>query len=111
MILKSFTQEAAVPVSHNHRILKHVLLNRGQCANITQFARAIFPAGQKVESHSHPDMAEIFMGRSGTGKIIINGQSYNMIKDTCVIVQAGELHELVNIGTDELIVDYFGLQL
>ena len=69
MIIKSFAQEPAVQVSHNRRILKHVLLNQGQCANITQFARAIFPAGEKVESHSHPDMAEIFMGRSGDGEI------------------------------------------
>ena len=111
MILTNFTSDFPEPLSHNPNIIKHVLLRKGECANLTQMARSIFPPHEEVELHAHRDMVEIFMVRSGTGQIIINGQLHMLQKDVCVVVEPEEIHALINTGADNLVVDYFGLQI
>ncbi len=111
MISSSFTEGRIEPVSHNDNIQKRVLLAYGECANITQLARSIFPPGEMVESHCHPDMLEVFMVRSGRGSITVNGQQMELDRDTCIVIEAGEKHELANTGSDNLVIDYFGLEI
>ena len=72
MILADFSGASVEPVSHNDQIIKHVLLKKGQCANIMQLARSVFPPGETVDAHSHEDMVEVFMVREGTGRIVVN---------------------------------------
>jgi mannose-6-phosphate isomerase-like protein (cupin superfamily) len=64
-----------------------------------------------VESHSHPDIIEVFMVRSGTGLIIIDRKSYDLKRDVCAIVEPGEFHKLINTGQDTLTIDYFALKV
>ena len=110
MIFADFAEDSFDPVSHNNRICKHVLLRKGQCANLTQLARSIFPQGEGVKSHCHQDMIEIFMVRSGTGLIVIDSKPYDLKKDVCAIVEPGEFHKLINTGQEALTIDYFGLK-
>lgn len=111
MKIDSFAKKPTGEVSHNKLILKHVILSKGQCGNITQIARSIFPSGEKAARHCHEDMIEVFMPRSGTGAITIDDKTFELKKDACAIVEAGEYHELVNTGSDDLVMDYFGLQV
>ena len=111
MKIDSFAQKPADEVSHNSHILKHVLLLQGQCGNITQLARSIFPPGEQAASHCHEDMIEVFMPRSGPGTITIDGETFELKKDACIVVDPGEYHELINTGSDDLVMDYFGLRL
>lgn len=111
MIYKRFENEPIEEVSHNPKITKCVLVKNGQCGNITQLARSVFPPGERVEPHAHPDMIEAFMVRSGSGQIIINEQTFPLTQDTCIIVEAGETHQLINTDRIDLVIDYFGLKI
>jgi mannose-6-phosphate isomerase-like protein (cupin superfamily) len=111
VIQKDFSNCSNESVSHNPDITKQVLLRKGECANILQLARSVFPPGQRVESHSHPDMIEVFMVRSGTGLIIIDKKRFDLKRDVCAIVERGEFHELINTGQDTLTIDYFALKV
>lgn len=51
------------------------------------------------------------MPRSGTGTITIDGETFKLKKDACVIIEPGEYHELINSGSDDLVMDYFGLRV
>ena len=111
MILADFSGASVEPVSHNEQIQKHVLLRKGQCANIMQLARSVFPPGETVSAHVHEDMVEVFMVREGAGQIVVNDEPHSLRKDACVVIESGEVHALVNTGEVQLVIDYFGLQI
>ena len=110
MILTSFFEYLPESVSHNEKIQKHVLIRRGKVANMTQLARAVFPPGESVEPHAHPDMVELFMVRSGMALFSVSNEQYELKKDDCIVIEPGEIHEVKNNHQDVLILDYFGLQ-
>ena len=110
MILKSFVDNVSEPVSHNHNIQKKVLVRRGDVANIMRMARSIFPPGEVADAHSHSDMYELFMARPGVGQFTIDGTLHELHKDSCIIIEPGESHIVENIGSEDLVLDYFGLQ-
>ncbi len=96
-------------VSHNPAIKKRVLLRRGDLPGLIHFAQARFAPGQVADGHAHADMAEVFFVESGQGTITINGQPYSLTPGTCVAVEPGEHHKVVNSGSEELVLTYFGL--
>ena len=107
LIKLSETPEKAV--SHNPRIRRRELLANGEIDAITNYARAVFPPGEKVEAHDHADMTEVFTVESGCGEIRIDDVGYVFSVGTTVVVEPGEVHEIINTGTSELIVLYFGV--
>ena len=98
-------------VSHNARILKKEILVRGELGPITNYARAVFPPGEIAGSHLHNDMAEVFAVESGCGEIRIDDVAYVFSAGTVVVVESGEVHEIINTGEKELVVTYFGVQV
>jgi quercetin dioxygenase-like cupin family protein len=42
---------------------------------------------------------------------LINGQPYVLEIGTCVAVEAGEVHEVMNDGAEDLVLTYFGLKV
>lgn len=98
-------------VSHNGRIRKKEIVARGELGAITNYARAVFPPGEIAGSHLHNDMAEVFSVESGCGEIRIDDVAYVFSAGTVVVVEPGEVHEIINTGTTELIVTYFGVQI
>ena len=96
-------------VSHNARILKRTLLACGDLDPIINYARAVFPPGEKAEAHRHDDMAEVFSVSSGIGEIRINEVGYVLSVGTTVVVEPGEVHEITNTGTQELVLTYFSV--
>ncbi len=48
---------------------------------------------------------------AGAGTIYVDGKEYALVPGNCVAVEPGELHEVVNTGTSELILTYFGLRV
>lgn len=98
-------------VSHNARIRKRVIIANGELGPITNYARAVFPPGEKADSHLHNDMAEVFSVESGCGEIRINDVAYVFTAGTVVLVEPGDVHEIINTGDTNLIVNYFGVQL
>lgn len=98
-------------VSHNPAIQKKVMLQRGDLPHLTNFSQARFAPGQVANGHAHADMCEVFFVESGHGTIHINGEPYPLSPGTCVAVEPGEVHEVVNSGAVDLVLTYFGLRV
>ena len=96
-------------VSHNARIHKRQILTKGEVGPITNYARAVFPPGEKADAHRHDDMTEVFTVESGSGDIRIDDVAYVFSAGMTFVVEPGEVHEIVNTGETELIVTYFGV--
>lgn len=96
-------------VSHNERIRKKVILEKGDLPGIAYLSRAVFPPGEKAGSHLHNDMAEVFTAQSGCGEIRVDEVAYVFTAGTTVLVRPGEVHEIINTGTVDLVVSYFGV--
>jgi mannose-6-phosphate isomerase-like protein (cupin superfamily) len=97
-------------VSHNPKIKKHELLSKGDVDQVTIFSRAIFPPGEKADSHSHADMTEVFYVESGQGVIRVNDKPIALKAGTCVVAEPNESHELENTGLTDMVVLYFGIR-
>lgn len=109
MKITSLTQSPEMAVSHNPEIKKHVLISNGEIGGITNFSRAVFPAGHIAPIHSHQDMAEVFYIESGCGEIEIDGQVIDLPAGSCITIEPGESHELRNRGRKDMAVLYFGV--
>ncbi|MBE9180095.1 cupin domain-containing protein [Oculatella sp. LEGE 06141] len=108
------TSLAALPsesVSHNPAIQKKVMLRSNDLPHLTNFSQARFAPGQVADAHAHQDMCEVFFVESGQGIMIIDCEEYRLEAGTCVAVEPGETHEVVNNGTTDLVLTYFGLQV
>ena len=65
--------------------------------------------GQVAGAHSHQDMWEVFLVQAGEGVMRINERDYPLVKGNCLVVEPGEVHEVINIGSGDLILTYFGV--
>ncbi|BAY11814.1 cupin domain-containing protein [Calothrix sp. NIES-2098] len=111
MITTSLNDLPEESVSHNPEIKKKVMLRFGDLPHLTNFSQARFAPGQSAPAHAHQDMSEVFFVESGAGVIYIDGQAYPLLPGNCVAVEPGEVHEVVNNGTTELVLTYFGLRV
>jgi len=105
----SLTELPTEFVSHNREIQKKVMLRPGQLPHLTNFAQARFAPGQVAPAHHHTDMYEVFFVESGQGTIMIDGAPHSLDPGVCIAVEPGESHEVINSGTEDLILTYFGL--
>lgn len=96
-------------VSHNAKIRKKQWVANGTIPGITTYSRAVFPPGEKAGSHLHNDMTEVFTVESGCGEIRVNDVGYVFAAGTTVVVEPGEVHEIINSGSQDLVVSYFGV--
>ncbi|WP_372846419.1 cupin domain-containing protein [Pontiella sp.] len=96
-------------VSHNAKVRKRVMVGPGVVQGITNYSRAVFPPGEKAAEHLHEDMAEVFTCESGCGEIRVNDVGYVFSAGTTVVVGPGEVHEIINSGSANLVVTYFGV--
>ncbi|HEY9663278.1 MAG TPA: cupin domain-containing protein, partial [Allocoleopsis sp.] len=102
-------QEEAV--SHNPAIKKKVMLRLGDLPHLTNFSQARFAPGQVAAAHAHADMCEVFFVEAGQGVIQINGIDYPLTPGVCIAVEVGEIHEVKNSGSEDLVLTYFGLRV
>ncbi|HEY9880558.1 MAG TPA: cupin domain-containing protein [Leptolyngbyaceae cyanobacterium] len=110
MKLTSLSTVSEEAVSHNPEIKKRVMLRKGDLPHLTNFSQARFAPGQVAIAHAHEDMCEVFFVESGEGTIYVDGSPYPLMPGTCVAVEVGETHEVVNSGREELVLTYFGLR-
>ena len=98
-------------VSHNPEIKKKVMLSMGDLPHLTNFSQASFAPGQISTAHSHQDMCEVFFVTAGEGTIKIDDRHYSLTPGICVAVEVEEVHEIINTGSQELILTYFGIKV
>ncbi|UKO97213.1 cupin domain-containing protein [Nostoc sp. UHCC 0870] len=111
MITTSLNDLPEESVSHNPEIKKKVMLRFGDLPHLTNFSQARFAPGQTSPAHAHQDMCEVFFVEAGAGIISINGEEYPLLPGNCIAIELGEVHEIVNNGTTELVLTYFGLRV
>lgn len=109
MIIRYLATTAAEPVSNNPLVTKRVLLRTGEVANVTQVAEATFPRGEVAGAHTHADMHELFLCRSGEGRRVVDGADHALAPGTFVAYRPGESHEIRNTGPAPLVVLVVGL--
>ena len=97
-------------VSHNPEIKKKVMLRNGEVPNLTSFSQASFTPGQVAGAHTHEDMYEIFFVEAGEGIIRVEDKEYPVKKGVCVVAEPGEVHDIINTASSELVITYFGLR-
>lgn len=100
-----------VGVSHNAKIRKRVFLTDGEIPRVTNYSRCVFPPGEVAGDHLHKDMTEVFTCESGCGEIRINEVGYVFSAGTTVVVEAGEVHEIINSGRMDLVVTCLGIEV
>ena len=97
-------------VSHNPAIKKQVMLDPGDVSNLIYFAQARFKPGHIAAAHSHQDMSEVFFVEMGHGKITVNNTAHILEAGTCIAVHPGDVHEVENTGTEDLVLTYFAIK-
>ena len=50
----------------------------------------------------HPDNDQFFRFEAGTGKVLINGNEYEVSDGDAVVVPRGAEHNVVNVGSGDL---------
>ena len=98
------------PVSHDASIHKRVLLRRGDVPRLTQLAQARFAPGQSASAHAHADMHEVFLVVSGLARFTVDGVAHALSSGSCIAIAPGERHEVSNVGEEELVLTYFGVE-
>lgn len=97
-------------VSHNPEIEKQVLLRKGDLPHLTNFARSRLFPGQTTKAHKHADMFEVFYVESGIGTMTIDHREQQLAAGVCIAVVPGEVHEITNNGSFDLVLTYFGIE-
>jgi quercetin dioxygenase-like cupin family protein len=111
MKLTSLTDLPSEQVSHNPAIKKKVMLRQGDLPHLTNFSQAQFAPGQIAVAHAHADMCEVFFVEAGEGIMLIDGHPHALNCGVCVAVEPDEVHEVINTGSTDLILTYFGLRV
>jgi len=58
---------------------------------------------EEISLEVHPDNDQFFRFEKGTGKVIIDGNEYNVSDGSAIVVPAGAEHNVINISeTEEL---------
>lgn len=87
-----------VLTAHGNGIMKRVIANKEIVPPVTQLSLVDFQPGQKVETHKHESMHEIYFVLNGT--VTVNGRSVR--KNECVIIPAQVEHDVANL-TEEVV--------
>lgn len=111
MKIISLLQVPEEGVSHNPEIKKRVMLRGGDVPNLNSFSQVRLVSGQVAAGHTHRDMYEIFFIEDGKGIICVENKEYRLEKGVCVVVEPGEVHEIVNTMSSDLVITYFGLKV
>lgn len=96
-------------VSHDPDIAKKVILRNGDIPNITQISKTVLNPGQATSQHTHRDMTEIYTFRSGTAEFHVDGKISCIEGPATVVIEAGEVHSVVNISKSPLSFYYIGV--
>jgi mannose-6-phosphate isomerase-like protein (cupin superfamily) len=58
--------------------------------------------GEEIGAEVHEDNDQFFRFEAGEGKVIINGNEYEVVDGDTIIVPCGAEHNVVNIGNEDL---------
>ncbi len=97
-------------VSHDPELRKKVMIHNGELPHLKSFAQLRMAPGQIAHAHSHAEYYEVFLIQAGEGTVTVDTAQYHAATGTCVVFEPGEIHELANTGSEELVLSYFSLE-
>lgn len=60
----------------------------------------VAPPGAHIPPHSHATSVEVYVIRSGVCDLITNGERYVMRPGDVILMEPGDVHELINRGDE-----------
>lgn len=97
-----------IPASHedpkNPGVLKKVIATRDQIfeGRIQMINWSLLPVGASFRTHYHEDMEEVFILVGGRAVMAVGAESVLMQPGDTVIVSPGEVHQMSNIGDQDV---------
>jgi mannose-6-phosphate isomerase-like protein (cupin superfamily) len=102
------SSKAFVPASHedpkNPGVLKKVIATRDELfkGQVQMINWSLLPVVSSFRPHFHEDMEEVFILLSGRARMRVGEESAEMEPGDAVIVGPVEVHEMSNIGDQEV---------
>jgi quercetin dioxygenase-like cupin family protein len=96
-------------VSHNPEVKKKIIIEKGQIPQLMTFGQSTFQPGQKIETHNHPTMFEVFYILEGKAEYLVEGQKMILESGDNLTVEPGENHAQANPFETPVTWLYFGI--
>lgn len=84
------------PVSHNPELKKRVLVPDG-VGPVRHISRISLAPGSTALAHSHEFGTEVFFCLAGEIAFSVGGQSVSLTPGSCLVVEPGEEHAIVDV--------------
>jgi len=97
-----------MPASHEKPgapgVLKKILIRKEDLVDgkVQRINWALRPVGKAFERHYHEDMQEVFVIVHGTAEITIEQEMEAVCPGDAVVIPAGSIHTMKNIGQDNV---------
>ncbi len=96
-------------VSHDPSIKKKIILEKNTVPKLMNLGKATLKPGQCTTKHKHNTMYEIFYVLSGKAKFNIEGKSFEIEKEQCILIEPRETHSQSNPYKKNVDLLYFGI--
>ena len=83
--------------------IREILAPRNSIIQRQSLAEARLLPGLSTEEHYHPQTEEIYYILTGSGRMVIDGESRDVKKHDGIAIPPGARHKITNTGTDDLI--------
>ncbi len=78
---------------------KNRLLSAGELRQTGALAQVVqVPPGSHIPPHSHTTSVEVYVVRRGACELIVNGEQFTMRPGDVILMEPGDVHELINRG-------------
>jgi mannose-6-phosphate isomerase-like protein (cupin superfamily) len=104
-----------IPASHENPLApgvwKKILFEKAsfQLGQIQMVNWARLPVGHAFAAHYHEDMQEVFIIVQGVAEMTVAGQSAELGRGDAILIDAGEVHRMRNLGGDDVEYVVFGV--
>ncbi|GGF77998.1 hypothetical protein GCM10011397_21240 [Wenyingzhuangia marina] len=95
--------------NHNANVKKKVFIEKGEIPQLMMFGSATFKPGDKVETHLHKTMYEVFYIQTGKIDFIINEKKITAVAGDCITIEPNENHSQQNNYSEDVTWIYFGI--
>ncbi len=97
------------PVTHSPGIKKHVF-TREPAACVRHLSHVVLGLGDSAVAHSHEDGFEVFYCVGGEAVFRINGEEVPLKGGDCIVVEPGDLHEIMPVAQRAELFYFFALE-
>jgi mannose-6-phosphate isomerase-like protein (cupin superfamily) len=106
MKINSLEEIKPEPSKDNPKIKTKVLLKKGKLPHVEIIGQMTLKSGNVASEHVHEKTNEFFLIEKGAGIIKIDGKVEKIKEGNFILIEAGEAHEVLNTGSEDLIITY-----